>query len=86
MWGVEDEGCCKSILGQGFTKLLGQAMTQSRQVVANGRWIDQESFVISIHGTRLRMTADRTRALDLRRAEDRIEALRWLWDCCDTST
>ena len=54
----EEEGCCDHILGQEFAELLAQAMMQSREVTENG-WIDQEAFVINIHGTRLKITAAR---------------------------
>lgn len=54
----EVERCCEHILGQEFAELLGQAMKQSREVTENG-WINQEVYVVSIHGTRLKITAAR---------------------------
>lgn len=98
----EEERCCEDILGQEIAELLGQVMMQSRQVSGDDGWVDQEAFVVNIHGTRLKITAARfegeylaavnsntmpvsltqwvrrTYALDLRRVQGRMEALRWL--------
>ena len=78
-------------------------MTQIRHTYEGDVWADQEAFVVSIHGTRLKITAAhfkeeylkavnsntmpishtqwlrRTYSLDLRKVQDRIEALRWLF-------
>lgn len=52
----EQEGYCASVLGQEVAELLGQAMEQSKEVSPN-TWVDQEGFVVSVHGTKLKITA-----------------------------
>lgn len=52
----EEEGHCADILAQEVAELLGQAMENRKQVSEN-RWVEQESFTVSIHGTKLKITA-----------------------------
>jgi len=52
--GGEEEKYSSSVLAQEVAELLGQAMEHATQL---GRPRDQEAFVLSIHGTHLKLTA-----------------------------
>ena len=51
----QPEGFCASILAQ-VAEMLVQAMVNSLEL-CQSEWSDQEAFVLSIHGTQLKLTA-----------------------------
>lgn len=50
----DPEGYVPRLLAQEVGEMLGQAMAHCKQVFA-GQWSDQEAWIITMHGTELRL-------------------------------